>query len=352
MKRLFFFIICFWLTIVSCNNTLKYNISFEGDFVDSEHNETIYLDMLPCFFDSIPLSPLSCCFLDSLFIVGENFNQVTTGFFKVYKNDKLVSQFGEIGNGANDFEIPFLNSKGKLERGFFYISGSKFCKLSIDSVDFKVKQSQLPMPDDFFLVNYVLNYNDSSIVVSQTGDYQLRRYDKNTKSITNYNYYNESGWFSNIPNFNLTMQLFSSSCSSNNKYIVIAYQYLKMIDIISLNDMSLHKRICFQNYDVNDYEVDNKGNISFDNEKVINFFTYVTAGEDRFYALGWDCTTEDASSGKVLSTIYEFDYDGNIIKKYKPNVSITSFAIRGNEIYSIVFDQIQKEKIICKGTLQ
>ena len=207
------------------------------------------------------------------------------------------------------------------------------------------------MPDDFISINNVLMYSDSSIVVTQTGDFQLQHYDRKIQSVVGYNYFEDAGFLTKIDNFNLTMQLYKSVSSSNNQYAVIAYHYFKTIDIISLSDMSLYRRICFRDYDCNEYTIDDRGNITFDDDNVTNFFTYITASKDKFYALCWDCTGEEASTGKVRSCIYEIDYSGTIIKKYQPNVTITSFAINGKEIYAIVLDHKQHEKIMYKGVL-
>ena len=343
------YLLFFLLFVVSCNNTSTLHIPFDGEYVDDAQFDTVELMLKPCLLDTIPLVPYQCCFLDSLFIVSEQIDKVRENFFKVYSKNKLVSQFGEIGNGPNDFQLPFLNSSGKVEHNFFYsTSEGKYCKISIDSADYQVKIQNLMMPIQFVLVNGVLQYNDSAIVITQTGDYQLQRYDRKTQHIDNYNYYEVN---SDIPNFNMTMQLYKSSCSSNNDFVVLAYSHLKLIDIISLSDMSLHKRLFFHNFDNNDYNVDNRGNIIYDYDNITYYFTSVIAAEDKFYVLVQDCSKKDIMSGKITNSIYVIDYDGVILKQYKPNALVTSFAIKGDEIYAIVYDLEQQEKIICKGIL-
>lgn len=349
MKILYFLLLS--VLFYGCGFDTNLHIPFNGVYADDTPFEVIDLEMTPCLFDTVPLSPRSCCFLDSLLIVGENFNQVTTDFFKIYYGDTLLTSFGKIGSGPDDFEIPFLNSMGKSEHGCFYIAGDKYCSVTIDTATHQTNIHRLPMPDDFFLVNDVLLYSDSAIVVSQTGDYQLLRYNCETKTVDGYNYYDESCWSGKIKKFNLSMQLFLSVCSSNSQYVVIAYRHIKMVDIISLSDMSLRKRIFFRNFDLSQYDVDGNGNIHFDDDAT-EFFSFCTAFDDHFYVLSWDCNGTQASSGEVLSSIYKISYDGKIIKQYKPNVSISSFAIRGHEIYANVFDFNQKEKIICKGILK
>jgi len=347
--KTFYLLIVSLLLVVSCNNTSKSHISFNGEYVDDAQFDTSELKLEPCLLDTVPMVPYSCCFLDSLFIVNEHPGKVTKNFYKIYNKNKLVAQFGETGNGPNDFQLPLLSSAGKVEHNYFYsTSEGKYCKISIDSVDYQVKIQNLFMPVEFSLVNDVLQFNDSAIVISQTGDYQLQRYNPKTQHIENYNYYEE---MSNIPNFNMTMQLYVSSCSSNRDYVVLAYEHLKMIDIISLSDMSLHKRLFFHNFDSNDYEVDDNGNIIYDYDKITKYFIYVTAAEDKFYVSSLECSEKDALSGKLMNSIYVIDYNGVILKQYKPNALVTSFVVKGDKIYAIVYDLVQHEKIICKGIL-
>ncbi len=351
MKTKIAIIFCFCFTLISCSTKPK--IDFRGEFADSTPINPIALTLQPCQLDIMPLAPWACCFLDTLFIIEENSDKVTKDFFKVYHNDKLVYQFGETGNGPEDFDLPNLISAGKTERNYFYTTdGARTFKISIDSNGFKHKIFNMPMPDDFVLVNNVLLYNDTSIVVTQTGEYQLQRFDKKTNKTTGYNYFENAGNFSSYDNFNLSGQLYQSVCSSNGEYAILGYHKLNMIDIISLADMSLHKRVCFSNYDCNDYTIDNKGNILFDYDKIRYFFSFVTASEETFYALCWDCTNEEADSGSKKGKIYEFDYDGNIKNQYEPNVSVTTFAIKDNTIYAKGFDPITEEFVIWKGTLQ
>lgn len=342
-------VILFVLT--SCNSKPK--ISFDGEFADSKPINSVSLDLQPCQLEEAPLAPWSCCFLDSLFIIEENPAKMDKNFFKVYNNGKLVYQFGESGNGPEDFDFPNLISAGKSEHGHFYTTdGARTFEISIAPNGLGHKIQNMPMPEDFVLVNNVLLYNDSAIVVTQTGEFQLQRFDKKTKQVVGYNYFDNAGGFSNYDNFSLAGQLYQSVCSSNGEYAILGYHKLNMIDIISLSDMSLHKRVCFSNYDCNDYVIDNDGNIIFDRDKIKYFFSFVTASEDKFYALCWNCTSEEAASGKKMCSIYEFDYDGNIIKQYTPNVSITTFAVKDDTIYANGYDQNIEEFVIWKGALE
>lgn len=336
---------------VCCNNALKDHVSFYGEYADNSQYDTIALDMYQCDFDSSPLCPWACCFLDSLFVVYENNEKVTNNYFKVYYNDKLVSEFGTSGNGPDDYLGPILTSEGKTEHGAFYVTEKQcYSKTSIKTGNYQAYKTNLELPDDFILANKILNYNDTTIVATKTGEYQLQCYNRKTGKTNGYNYY-ENSIFSGASNFSLTMELLSSVYSANKQYIVIAYEYLKMIDIVSVSDMSLRKRVCFKNFDVNKFEIKEGDNVIFDEETAQYFFSFVVAEEDSFYVLCWDALENDESMD-TIGKIYQFDYDGNILKMYQPNIPVYSFAIRNNEIYAISTDSQQEEDIICKGILK
>lgn len=334
--------------LAGCSNSLVPR--YDGPYADDTQISTANLELHPCELDSIPWVPMSLCFQDSLLVVQEYFDKVSSNIFKVYHNNKMVSQFGTIGNGPEDFSMTIPAFENKVGKGCFYVlNNTELRKIAIDQTDFKPKMSSIPMPEDMFLLNSILMYNDSVIIGFKTGDYQLSRYDRKSNTTTGYNYFEEPGANFNVPDFSMTMQLYLSAKSSNDRYAVLAYMQLKMIDIIDMQDMSLHKRIFFRGYDSNKFQIDANGNIRFDNIDK-DFFICVTALEDRFYALSYDREVE--GSTEKHSTIYEMDYEGNLINKYEPDANIIFILVKDNEIYTIVFDKETKEKIICKGTLQ
>ncbi|MCQ2973345.1 MAG: hypothetical protein MJ211_00885 [Bacteroidales bacterium] len=332
--------------ITSCSNNSEQLI----EPIDNISIDTTTINFKPLKLNIQPLIPTNCCFLDSLFIVSEQFTKVKKNFFKIYYKDTLILEFGNIGQGPTDFIIPFLVSKGKNEeKAINIVDDYKYLQVSVNS-NCKENITEKPLPKDFFMVNNVLLYNDTAIVVTKTGEYQIQYYDRKKDSISNYNFYKIPKKYKDLSKFSLTMQIFLSTYSANEKNIVIAYKNYKMIDLVSINNMKLNRRLYFKDYDKNNFEINNNEIVY--NEEKLTYFTYVIAYQDSFWSLCWNDSFKEVSEGNVNSIIYQIDYKGNILKLYKTNIPITSFTIHNDEIYAIGLDSSKNEMGIYKSLLK
>lgn len=341
-------IFTFILVLGACSSRRE---SAFDDFADEKEFEVSKIEIEPCRLDVEPLCPFSCCIFDSLLVVFESPSMIKSNFVKFYHNEKLISEFGQIGNGPKDFVSPTLASRGKVQSGALYISDlSGYCELSFSPGSKDINLRHLPVPDGFDLVNNVLSYSDSAIIAAQTGEYQLHCFNTRCNTIAGFNYFDKSGSLSDVPDFCLAMEMYKSASSANDKFAVLAYNNLKIIDIVSIPDMTLYKRLHFKDFDCNSFRIGKGGDIYFDSCSKI-FFTYVAAYKDSFYALCWDSSENELMKGASCK-IYQIDYEGNVLRQYLFDNAISSFTICNDEIWAIVFDYGKQEKIICKGTLQ
>lgn len=339
------------LSTFNCSNYSNFNsqnidvIQISEDVVKVQE---IYLQSID--FDDPPFCPKSCCVERGNLVVLEDANKVSNDYFRIYSGTKLIKKFGGNGNGPEDFISPFLNSDGKTEfSGFYVIDGGVLKHIVVDDDNISIKLYS-DLPKEFFLANKVLQYNDSIIAAYVTSDFQIQYYDKSNGNIIGRNYFDKSDRYKQVADWNCLMTLFRAAFSYTEKYAIIAYQNFKCIDLVSLEDRSVKRRLCFPNYDNNSFVVDN--DIALFDENLTFYFSCISSNEENFYVMSWDSSYKKVNNGEVNGTIYKFDYEGNLISIYKTNQGIQSFVVADNMIYAIGLDHNSKEWTVYKGEIK
>ncbi len=355
MNNLIIFLSVFLVFLASCNNQTHNLMSLKdstivANTIDDSKIVTERVELNKLELDDYPLCPIRCCMLDSLLIVQEDWIKNKENVFKVYYQNKLYTQFGMIGKGPNDFLAPTLFSNSYLCKDSLIISDfDKINSVFIHSNGYS--KNTFSLPASLHHSNKFFQNNDSCIIFNRQGDYQLEYFNKKTDTLIGYNYYTKPSTVSDIPDMFCTTQLYQGAFSSNQQYIVIAYRNLKCIDIISMRDMTLSKRIYFNDYDINSFYIAHGNNIMFE-DNTTYFFTYVLAQNSYFYALCWDKTKIDVKNASVDSKMYKITYDGEVEKIYEFNQPIGSFVIIDNTIIAIGLDHNERESLLYKGFLK
>lgn len=328
------------------------SVSSAVTFVDDTDIDTSYVVLSRVDLDEQPLYPMSVFFAGDNLIVQESNGNAKTDLFKIYHNKKLVSRFGTIGQGSDDYKNPFLYDQGNFADSCFWVADiDKFVQINVKA-DGNVKGvKNVNFPDDIIPVNQVAFYRDSILAFRRTDEYQLSFYNMLSKQRTGYNFYEKPKAAENVSDFELNMNVFRFAYGSCGDYIVSAYYNFKIIDIISAKQQKLIKKLYFKGYDTNPIIVNNDV-VLYDLNFVL-FFDFVIAKEDCFYVRSWDSPFLEIDKDDIgIPKIYKIDYEGNIQKLYVLKQRIRSFTIKDNEIYAICLDPEEQEWMIYKGKLQ
>lgn len=66
----------------------------------------------------------------------------------------------------------------------------------------------------------------------------------------------------------------------------------------------------------------------------------------------WDHSYNEVEKEDVNGKIYQFDYDGKLLKILQPNQGIQSFVVADKSVYSIGLDHVSKEWTVYKGEIK
>ncbi|WP_302801173.1 hypothetical protein, partial [Parabacteroides goldsteinii] len=221
-----------------------------------EHVKVSKLQLEETPFDIPSLFPKGCCIKDSFLVIFDPKDK--DGFLYIYNKEKktLLNKYGIIGEGPNDFKNPrfLFNDNLQISKNTLLIGDvTSLYTVNIDSIFSSSKKAhyiQTEIPENLRLYNYVLQDNDSMLIVNQTRDHQLTFYNKLTHTIELKNYFEKNRYLKDASDFCHVMQIYDAYYSSNKERIVIAYKNWKQIDIISTSG-KLIKHIYFPNYDYN-----------------------------------------------------------------------------------------------------
>ena len=354
MKRIMpiiLFVLMLFLT--NCfTNVNSSSVSSATTFVDDIDIDTMYVELHRLDLEEQPLYPMSVFFAGENLVVLESTGKAKTDLFKIYHNQKLVSKFGTIGQGADDFKHPFLYDQGKFEDSCFWIEDmDKFVQINVDADGNVIDKKVVNFPDEMVPVNQVAYYRDSVCAYRKTDEYQLSFFDMASKQRSGYNFYEKPKGAEDVSDFYLNMNLFRCAYGSCGDNIVVAYNNFKIIDIISAKKQKLVKKLYFKGYDANPIIKD--GDVALYDFNFLFFFDFVIANDDYFYVRSWDSPFLEIDLHNIgVPKIYKIDYEGNIQKLYVLKQRIRSFTIKGNEIYAICLDPDEQEWMIYKGELR
>ena len=347
-----FLLLTLILFVIGCASNEKKTAQSDVAFVDDVTIDTTYVELHRLGLDEQPLYPMSVFFAGDNLVVQESNGKVKTDLFKVYNNNKLVSKFGTIGQGPDDFKNPFLFDHCKIVDSCFWVEDmDKLVQFFMDADGRVTCKNTVNFPDEIVPVNQIACYQDSVIAFRKTDEYQLSFYDMRSKKASGYNFYDKPKVLEPVDYYLLNMNLYRDVFGICGDNIVIGYNSFKMIDIVSARQRKLIKRLYFKGYDANPIGQENGiPNFGLD---YLFFIDFVIANDDCFYARSWDYPfIEIDRDDKGISKIYKIDYEGHIQKLYVLKQRIRSFTIKGNEIYAICLDPEEQEWMIYKGTLR
>ena len=306
-----------------------------------EHVKVSKLQLEETPFDIPSLFPKGCCIKDSFLVIFDPKDK--DGFLYIYNKEKktLLNKYGIIGEGPNDFKNPrfLFNDNLQISKNTLLIGDvTSLYSVNIDSIFSSSKKAhyiQTEIPENLRLYNYVLQDNDSMLIVNQTRDHQLTFYNKLTHTIELKNYFEKNRYLKDASDFCHVMQIYDAYYSSNKERIVIAYKNWKQIDIISTSG-KLIKHIYFPNYDYN------KSKMSLDRKSLQieddahMFFSFIYPTNDYFYALCWNNTRTNIKQGSAKTSIYKFNWEGELKDIFQLDKAISYFCIdSSNILYAI-----------------
>ncbi len=316
--------------IVSCSNTDNNKILQSSSIptTDVKTSDTPYSQSTMFPQDALLLS-------DSILVVYEP--KLEDGFICVY-NDKThdqIAQFGSLGPAPDQFINPRPLFDGILSADKFFVADLKgiYAFDAFNDYSNRVKGDFIEqIPEDFKLYNYLLANNDSVMVCSQTGPHQLSIYNKTTKAVGYRDFFpNNTDIATNDLVKNMNVYEASYTCSEN--LVAAAYHNWKQIDIYDLSTGEV-TNVRFDDY------LYNKDMIRYDtNKQIIDiaddakiYFTQIKSTKNYIYALCWDNIKSVIGKAQVTPTVYQIDWQGNAIAKYKFDRPIANFCIYNDTI--------------------
>jgi hypothetical protein len=329
------------LLLTSCGN-----VKIENNLVEEQSVKTIHLDTEELNFQDLGLMPKGCCFVDSFFVVYNA--KVDDKIISVYKNQKIVTEFGRLGNGHNDLLYPMFIAKGHSLKRFMPLkTGSEYRLYDFSSiVDVEKNYESSELPEIAMITNNVLINNDTLTVLTASTDTQLYFYNKTTLAEKKKSYFDDKFLGDKASDDAYNMTIYRAVYSCNGKYIIAAYTHFKMIDIISLEG-ELIKRIVFEGYDINKpkfYVSDDNGNVRYADDTV-KFFTSIIISDDCFYLVCQNNSEPNTTSCITKTLLYKFDYTGSLLTKYQFDNTMTFGAVQGNDLFIIGYKEIDEPKI-------
>lgn len=312
------------------------------EIVSLAHVESSSLELKEIRFDVSPLFPKGCCVRDSFLVIFEP--QDKEGILHVYHKEKgvFLKKYGRIGEGPDDFTNPcflFNNNLCTSQSTLLIGDVAGVYSVAIDSIfntSETIHRLQTKMPDDLRLYNYVLQNNDSMLVVNQTRDCQLTFYNKRTHTTKFKKYFEKTGNLKDASDFCHAMQIYDAYYSSNADRIVVAYKNWKQIDLISASG-DLIKHVYLPDYDYNKTRMSlDEGHLRIEDDAHL-FFSFVYPAADYFYALCWDDTKTNIKQGRAKTSIYKFDWEGELKEIFQLDKAISYFCIddASNVLYAV-----------------
>lgn len=330
MKYFLYCIVIF--VFASCkNNSIQYNCQI---IENAEYENYPTVDLAAEEFplnDSTLLNPRNIWVDDSLLIIFDSPENDDNMFLKYYSLNslQLIRSFGTIGRGPDEYLTPRIlwNTKNS----FLIIEKLKYSILFTDSILHHPNYNPQKHYVQFGLnaASEVYLMNDSLLFIhSMMTDEQF--------SINNSNNGNYISKFTNYPHYITSNKLNDFICNSkvyNATYLLkpysfdtlaIIYKYFPVIDIVTMKDLKV-KRIQFPiDKNINQVKILDKLNAALENERKL--YTNYTYSEKYFYLLYNGLAKENVLYNKSFE-IHKFDWEGNLIVRYKLDNYIDRFCI-------------------------
>lgn len=264
---------------------------------------------------------------DSNLVVYEGKNQA--GFLQVYNLDgKKIAEIGNIGDGPDEFINPRLLESLNTADAICIGDLRRIAYYDMDSVarEGYAGREAMTLGSDFRLYNYFLVNNDSVAVIAQTGEHPLTRIDKSTGDVSYIDYFPDVADLSTDPLVK-NMELFANSATSRGDRIALAYSNFNVVAVLDVDGREV-KIVKLPQWDYNAglISIDNNRNIKKDADARL-YFTKVKSTPDYIFALGWNETNESMKAGTAKSSIYQIDWDGNVVGKFDFDRMISNFAV-------------------------
>lgn len=268
---------------------------------------------------------------DSNLVVYEGKNQ--KGFLQVYNaaSGEKVAEFANIGDGPDEFVNPRLLESLNSQNALCIGDLRRIAYYDIDSINREgyAGREAMALGSDFRLYNYFLINGDSMAVIAQSGEHPLTRIDKRSGEVAYVDYFPETTDLSTDPLVK-NMELFANSATSNGERIALAYSNFNIVAIIDPEGREIKAvKLPQWDYNVGLISVDNNRNIKKDSDARL-FFTKVKSTKDYIFALGWNETNDSMKAGNAKSSVYQIDWDGNVVNKFEFDRMISSFAVNAD----------------------
>ena len=244
------------------------------------------------------------------FIISSSISDTTLFFYEIPSLTFRMAA-GVKGNGVDEIET-FPMFCHTLDDAYLYVKGfSPFTvrKISLDdnaSLNF-IDEYELEKGNEYNFMNII---KDSLFIYYNSNELGIKKYDlKNNESLGEIKFpkddHRESFYFQN-----------RGLISANDSFVVHPYIYKKQIDIYSVDNFKLHKRIS----DGKHYP---KPSIQ-DPENITYHYFNVYAGEKYFYALYVGHKEHENFLDRTLEV---YDYEGNPIIRYTFDIVPFYFAV-------------------------
>lgn len=287
--------------------------------------------------DSTLLDPYRMWIQDSLLIFQDYIGK-EKGFVSYYSLNtyKLITTFGVIGRGPHEYLTPRIHWND--EHSFLIIEKLRYSILNHDSLLYASDYSPLRHNVQLGLMaaSEVYLLNDSLLFVhSGMTDEQFSIVDICNKEYI-LKYKNFPRVFSNkrLTDFIANSNVYSAYYLLNPSHdtLAIVYKHYPIIDIVSMSDLYV-KRIQFPiGKSVNRITILDKLNAYIEDE-VIYYTQYCYS--DKYFYLLYNATLGKSIDDLEKVEIHKFDWQGNLVMRYKLNCYIKTFFVdeKTNKIY-------------------
>lgn len=293
------FLVCLFL-LVSCTNNQHYIFVGEEYPVDT-------LSTTKCFLENV-IHPIFITSKNNSLIVSSIRSDTSLYLYSI-PNLTYENRFGVIGNGVGEYPLAPMFVYSQMED--LYISGKLYTNIEQYTIDSLSRMSFVKEFDTDISgsCNQMHLINDSILIYNSIPDkLSIKKYNIKTKKIIDEIVIGEEGksTFFNIDRGNI---------SANDSIVIYSYVYKKQIDIYTINDMKLSKRIVRKSTPQNV--------IKENRQDLITYYVNTVAAKKHLYVLCQESTLNDYTKAKMEV----YDYNANLVKQYVFDIPPILFTI-------------------------
>lgn len=339
MKKIYYYIVILSLTSCMAKHT-QYNCqTIKNSELENYPAINLVSEEL-ALNDSSLLSPHKIWVQDSLLIIFDSPVE-DNKFFKFYSLNTLqmLHSFGTIGRGPSEYLTPRI--LWNTEYSFLILEKLKYSILYTDSllhhpyyqpVKHYIQSGPIAISEAYVLNDSLLfihsEMSDEQFSINNTlnGNYVIK--------YTNYPHCISNKLTDFISNSNVYKAIYLLKPNTKDTLAII-YRHFPVIDIIAMNDMSI-RRIQFPiNNKVNQVKILDKLNAHIENK--IEYYTNYYYSEKYFYILYNAISKENTQNYSKSFEIHKFDWQGNLIVRYKSDRYIDKFCVdeKNRKIYAV-----------------